>query len=213
MSYTEDVSNGQGSRSKPSLLMTVASTSAVWITLAALIFMLRRVPAASIFESVHALRVQIGIAVLCGSALAGSQLVLPSVWSQWRAYTIDAIREVEVTRSQIVAIAAMVAAAEEVFFRAALQPLVGLWGSSAIFVVVHLRIDRGAWAGERLLMLAVLLLLLYAISLTFGILYAQVGLASAMAAHFVYDVVMFEAYRVLRTRQESREGSQPARPN
>lgn len=74
---------------------------------------------------------------------------------------------------------------EELFFRGALQPFGGIWLVAIFFVVLHGYINPKSWRAS-----------LYGIMLIFivagmGYLANRVGLISAMAAHMIFDVIMF----------------------
>jgi uncharacterized protein len=71
----------------------------------------------------------------------------------------------------------MAALTEEIFFRAVLQPRIGLWASSALFGLVH--IDYGTW----LQLVAPFLL-----GLLFGYMYLKTkSLWAPIAGHFFFD--------------------------
>lgn len=75
--------------------------------------------------------------------------------------------------------------AEEIFFRAGLQPLLGLWPTSIVFVFIHGYLNPYNWR-----------LSMYGIAMVFfisgmGYLFKEVGLISAIAAHTVLDIVLF----------------------
>jgi membrane protease YdiL (CAAX protease family) len=178
-------------------VVSVASTAALWLSLAAIVLLLRRVNARSLLESPHPLATQALAGVVGGAAIAAAQLLLLRVWGRWREYTRDAIQALRLTTAQIVAIALMVSVAEELFFRAALQPLLGIWLASAVFALAHMRLDREAWARERLTFGLVTLTLLFVVSASLGFVYARFGLVSAMASHFVYDVIVLQGYQRL----------------
>lgn len=73
---------------------------------------------------------------------------------------------------------------EELLFRGAIQPLIGVWLTSIIFVAIHGYISFRT-AGHILFTL-----LLFGLSMMLGYLYIHVGLVAAMAAHGVYDLLM-----------------------
>jgi membrane protease YdiL (CAAX protease family) len=82
--------------------------------------------------------------------------------------------------AQIIWIACLVAVAEELLFRGALQSLIGLWGSSLLFTLVHFRY----W--KRI----PLMLLVLAVSLGLGVSVEWSGsLVPAIVAHFIIDCV------------------------
>jgi membrane protease YdiL (CAAX protease family) len=81
---------------------------------------------------------------------------------------------------------------EELFFRGALQPLVGLWWTSLVFTLLHYKtggfgtMNRMKWVYAALVFLASLLL---------GYVFAALGLIAAALAHSTIDVVGLVALR------------------
>ena len=74
---------------------------------------------------------------------------------------------------------------EEVLFRAGLQPLIGIWPASVIFVMLH------GYINPSNLTLSVYGVFLVIICSGFGYLFKYFGLTSSAIAHFIYDVAMF----------------------
>lgn len=75
---------------------------------------------------------------------------------------------------------------EELLFRAALQPLVGIWGASLLFLLVHAgaydfrRFDRAAlWQAGGV----------FGMSMLFGLAFEYAGLLAVMVAHTLVDIV------------------------
>lgn len=75
---------------------------------------------------------------------------------------------------------------EELLFRAALQPLVGIWGASLLFLLVHIgaydfrRFDRAAlWQAGGVFGMGVLL----------GFAFDHIGLLAVMIAHAIVDII------------------------
>lgn len=88
----------------------------------------------------------------------------------------------------LVLISVLAGLGEELLFRAFLQELLGLWPASILFMLAH----AGFWAARphsraRLLFAPFSLLA----ALLLGILYAGVGLISAVVAHSLYDFLAF----------------------
>ena len=75
---------------------------------------------------------------------------------------------------------------EELLFRGALQPLVGIWVTSALFVVAHVRAYRFNELSTRVLLQAAGL---FAVSLVLGGVRQYVGLAAVMIVHAAMDIV------------------------
>lgn len=87
---------------------------------------------------------------------------------------------------------------EELLFRAALQPLLGLWGASLLFLLAHARayefrrIDRAALmqAGG-----------VFGMGLAFGLGFEYIGLLAMMVAHTIIDIVGLLLVRRLAANQ------------
>ena len=73
---------------------------------------------------------------------------------------------------------------EELLFRGAIQPLIGIWLTSVIFIAIHGYISFKS-AGHILFTV-----LLFGLSMMLGYLFMFVGLIAAMTAHAVYDLLM-----------------------
>jgi len=73
---------------------------------------------------------------------------------------------------------------EELLFRGAIQPLIGIWLTSLIFIAIH------GYIGFRSAGQILFTLLLFGLSMLLGWLFMAIGLVAAMTAHAVYDVLM-----------------------
>jgi membrane protease YdiL (CAAX protease family) len=74
---------------------------------------------------------------------------------------------------------------EEVLFRAGIQPIIGIWPTALLFVFLH------GYINPTNLNLTIYGVFLIVICAGFGYLFKFFGLASAIIAHFIYDVAMF----------------------
>ncbi len=74
---------------------------------------------------------------------------------------------------------------EEILFRGALQPWLGIWVTAIIFVGLHGYLNPKNW---RLSIYGIFMIIVVA---GFGYLYERAGLISAIAAHFIIDVILF----------------------
>jgi uncharacterized protein len=81
------------------------------------------------------------------------------------------------------------AVGEEILFRAGLQPMIGIWPASILFVVLHGYINPGN------INLSIYGTFLIIICAGFGYLFKFFGLGSAIIAHFLYDVAMFSVLK------------------
>ncbi|MDQ3536108.1 MAG: CPBP family intramembrane metalloprotease, partial [Bacteroidota bacterium] len=93
---------------------------------------------------------------------------------------------------------------EEIFFRAALQPIIGIWPTAIIFVILHCYINPRNWR------ISIYGFFMIIIMLGIGYLYETVGLISVMVAHTVIDIILF--YMLMNKRKEfSNEYTDPLR--
>lgn len=75
---------------------------------------------------------------------------------------------------------------EELLFRGALQPLLGVWFTSLLFVLVHIRAYRLNTLDKRVFLQA---LSIFVISVVFGFVAIYAGLITATIVHAAMDVV------------------------
>jgi len=75
---------------------------------------------------------------------------------------------------------------EEILFRGALQPIVGIWFASAFFIAIHgyFKFKSAGHIHFGIMM--------FALSMMLGVLFETAGLVSAMTAHAVYDMLMLK---------------------
>jgi membrane protease YdiL (CAAX protease family) len=76
---------------------------------------------------------------------------------------------------------------EELLFRAALQPYLGIWITSVLFVAIHGYLNPWNWRFS----LYGLIILPFVVILSYG--FDYFGLWFAVMAHFAYDAVLFTA--------------------
>jgi membrane protease YdiL (CAAX protease family) len=120
---------------------------------------------------------------LLAGYLASAMMKLPRFRHISRDYPIvDAVRKARLSTADIYSISITAGIAEEWLFRAALQPLLGLWLSSLIFVGLH---GYFKFKNTAQLLFGGFMMLL---SLMLGLLFEYAGLLSAITAHAAYDV-------------------------
>lgn len=74
---------------------------------------------------------------------------------------------------------------EEIFFRAGIQPLLGVWWTSFLFVMLH------GYLNPWNLRISIYGLIMVGIIAVFGYLYQHMGIFAAISAHAVFDMVLF----------------------
>lgn len=75
---------------------------------------------------------------------------------------------------------------EELLFRGAIQPLLGIWLTSLLFVGIH------GYFKFKTMGHVLFGLMMFGLSVGLGYLFEGVGLIAAMAAHAVYDLIMLK---------------------
>lgn len=95
-----------------------------------------------------------------------------------------AIKQIHFTPFDRIQVSLFAGTGEELLFRGAIQPVLGIWVTSFIFIAIH------GYVSVRSAGHLIFTLLFFALSMLLGILYETAGLISAMCAHAVYDGVM-----------------------
>ncbi|WP_127845228.1 CPBP family intramembrane glutamic endopeptidase [Psychroflexus aestuariivivens] len=141
---------------------------------------------AQIFETDQALvstLIGLGVGTLAGLIAIGL-LELPFL-KETRTFYTKMFQNIELNWSDILFYSFCAGVGEEILFRGALQPLLGLWFTAVIFVFLHGYLTVADWKKS---MYGLFLIL---VSAAFGYLTEYFDIFAAMAAHFIYDVIMF----------------------
>jgi membrane protease YdiL (CAAX protease family) len=94
---------------------------------------------------------------------------------------------------------------EELLFRGALQPLIGIWLASVLFVLLHVRAYRMNNLSKRVLIQSISI---FCISVALGFVAAYAGLITAMLVHTSMDVVgLFAIRRMMQTATVTAEAA------
>jgi membrane protease YdiL (CAAX protease family) len=127
------------------------------------------------------------------------QTILLRQWKKWIRFQKEAASgkmfRVLSAPSTIALISIIVGVSEEIMFRAAIQPLLGVWLTSMFFTVVHLNFAASERKNTDWLLALFSIGSIYAISVILGFLFIRFGLLSAIAAHIIYDMLVLLAYR------------------
>lgn len=87
---------------------------------------------------------------------------------------------------------------EEILFRGAIQPHIGIWPTAILFIVLHGYLNINDLA---LLLYGILMVV---VSAGLGYLFDNFGIHAAIVAHFLFDFVMF-LYMIYFSKQEPKE--------
>lgn len=153
----------------------------------------------SLFTSGKSLTQQILLGLLLGVELAVYVSLIVGktrAFSGFRKFLGGIISRVRPGGFDMVLVALLAGFSEEVFFRATLQPMLGIWLTSLLFVLAHVGVGRFNWT--KIAFGA----FVFSMSVLFGFTYEQVGLVAAIIAHASYDLVFLYLVRhFLRTDQ------------
>lgn len=101
-----------------------------------------------------------------------------------RTYFTRMVRRMHLKPYDIVLISVCAGVGEELLFRASVQPLLGIWITAIIFVALH------GYLNPKNLSLTLYGIYMIFLSAGLGYLFEYVGIYSAMAAHFIVDVIL-----------------------
>lgn len=100
---------------------------------------------------------------------------------------VQYLLRIPLTTGQALSISLTAGITEEILFRGAIQPLIGIGWTSVLFVGLHGYFKGRSW--KHVLFGAAM----FVLSVGLGLLYREAGLLAAMSAHAVYDFVLLMA--------------------
>lgn len=137
---------------------------------------------------------QIGIGLGYGAISAGIAywLIQRKFMRELSVVYAGMFNAMELSFQDILFISLSAGVGEEILFRAGIQPFLGLWLTSVLFVAIHGYLDPRNW--RMFLYGSVMTLLIAGI----GLLFDTVGLISCMVAHFTIDVLLLLLVRRIK---------------
>jgi len=145
-----------------------------------------------------------GIGLAAGIGMAALQVAGINASQRWRLFLLRAVGPTPLSTAQIVTIGMIVGIAEELLFRAAMQPLLGIAFTSLIFAAVHWNYAALRGPRETLALSILAFALIFVISVVIGHVFATFGLGAAIVAHASYDIIVLLKYRELVRTSNSR---------
>ncbi len=161
----------------------------IYIVLAVLIFhYFHEEGMAEVFEHGYSFPEQVGFGGLAGCLAAVVIMFIssrPPVAGVLDDFTIfRAIKEIRFTPFDRIQISFFAGFGEELLFRGAIQPLLGIWITSLIFIGIHGYFKFKSFGH------VVFGVMMFGLSMLLGYIFEYAGLIAAMTAHAVYDVIM-----------------------
>ena len=124
-----------------------------------------------------------GLAGLLASGVA-IFIISRKFFEKEKTFYYNVIGRLGINRTGIIFLSLCAGIGEEIFFRAAIQPFLGIGLTSFLFVLLH------GYLTPKNLRLSIYGLALTGIIIGFGYLFERVGLVAAIAAHTVFDLVL-----------------------
>ncbi len=101
-------------------------------------------------------------------------------------YIVEVLTQMRLTAFDRIQLSLFAGVGEELLFRGAIQPLMGIWLTSVLFIGIH---GYFKFKTRGHVLFGVMMFLL---SIGLGYIFETAGLIAAMAAHAVYDVIMLK---------------------
>lgn len=143
----------------------------------------------TIFNNPFPWYIQIGYGMLYGliTALIGWKIVQLKFLTSTRIFFGNLIKSLNLSVWEIVFISFCAGTGEEILFRGAIQPFLGVWITAVIFVAIHGYLNPWDWK-----------ISVYGVFMCFviggiGIMCNKFGITSSIAAHFTIDLVLLLA--------------------
>jgi len=142
------------------------------------------------FVGVEPVWLQVLAGVLFGviTAKASWQIVDLPIMAKTKIFFAGLIKPIDLNTSQIVFISICAGVGEELFFRGAIQPMLGIWMTSILFVLLHgylnpFNLPLTYYGIYMVLVIGVL-----------GLMTEHLGILTAMIAHTLIDLILLREF-------------------
>ncbi len=142
--------------------------------------------------------VQVFVGILIGivTAKASWQIVGLPIMSKTKILFTGLIQPLKLSNSQIIFISICAGVGEELFFRGAIQPMLGIWITSILFVLLHgylnpFNLPLTYYGIYMVLVIGVL-----------GLMTEHLGILTAMIAHTLIDIILLKEISAAPTPNE-----------
>lgn len=135
--------------------------------------------------------IQLLTGLLCGLISSGFALfiITRKFFAREKLYYGTLVSQLNLNNLKIIFISLCAGVGEEIFFRAAIQPMLGIWLTSLIFVALHGYLNPFNW---RISLYGIVMIFIIA---GFGYLFEFAGLITVMTAHTTFDIVLLKFLR------------------
>jgi membrane protease YdiL (CAAX protease family) len=138
-------------------------------------------------------------------AMIGAEIAFRITYFRRVMVLPPAMQNIDLSGSAPLIISLAAGVSEEILFRAALQPLIGIWFASAVFSVAHLR--TASVAGSPLKKV-VYLVNVFVVGLALGLVFQKIGLVTVILVHAIIDFVALRSMRRLQLQNRTAHANQ-----
>jgi len=202
--FDDDIEAGMthGELSGSRLLMLSVVSATVYVVLSLLIYhFIHEKSIFTVFEHRMSFNLQFVTGIISGgiaAALVGFVILRHPVAGVLNDfYIVKAISEIRFNNFDRFQLSLFAGAGEELLFRGAIQPLLGIWITSIIFVGLH-GYFKCKSAGH-----IIFGVLMFALSVLLGYIFREAGLIAAMTAHAAYDFIILRWMEARNTANEN----------
>ena len=130
------------------------------------------------------LQITVGIVFGIITAKAGWQIVELPMLNKTKAFFSGLIKPLRLDTTQIVFISLCAGVGEELFFRGAIQPMLGVWMTAILFVLLHGYLNP---FNMSLTMYGIYMVLVIGV---LGLMTEHFGILTAIVAHTLIDIIL-----------------------
>lgn len=130
---------------------------------------------------------QLLIGLLVGLTASGIALYIISrkFFEKEKAFYYGLISRLDLDVFAMVFLSLCAGVGEEIFFRAGIQPFLGIWWTALLFVLLH------GYLNPTNFKISIYGIVMVGFIAVFGYLFQYIGIFSAITAHAVFDMVLF----------------------
>jgi uncharacterized protein len=119
------------------------------------------------------------------SAFLALFIISRSFFKEKKKYYYQKISGLKLNYGTIIFLSFCAGIGEEIFFRGGIQPLLGIWPTSILFVLLHGYLNPFNW---RISIYGIFMVIVIA---GFGYLFETIGIITAIIAHTIFDFILF----------------------
>ena len=143
------------------------------------------------------LQVILGIIIGTITAKAAWQIVELPLLFKTKKFFAELIQPFKLDMSQIIFISICAGIGEELFFRGAIQPMLGVWFTAILFVLLH------GYLNPFNLSLTIYGIYMVLVIGVLGLMTERFGILTAIIAHTIIDVVLLRSLSTTQLEEES----------